>query len=77
MDKVKDTAERYSWFTHERDVELMRKCNEVAIRSIDNDSMPFGAILVDAEGKVLLEQTNDQAHIKGGGRAQRRCRGRR
>lgn len=64
MDQVKETAERYSWFTHERDVELMSKCNEVAIRSIDNGSMPFGAILVDDKGKVLLEQTNEQAKIK-------------
>jgi tRNA(Arg) A34 adenosine deaminase TadA len=64
MEKVKDTAERYSYFTRERDVELMRKCNEVAIRSINSGSMPFGAILVDDKGVVLLEQTNDQAHIK-------------
>lgn len=41
----------------------MRKTNEVALRAIDNGSLPFGAILVDDYGEILLEQSNEQGDV--------------
>jgi tRNA(Arg) A34 adenosine deaminase TadA len=40
------------------DVPLLRKSLAVARRARENGKHPFGAILVDAEGQVLLEQEN-------------------
>ena len=35
---------------------LLRKSFDVARRAHENGTHPFGAILVDADGKVLMEQ---------------------
>ncbi len=40
------------------DIALLRKSLLVARRARDHGKHPFGAILVDAEGQVLLEQEN-------------------
>ena len=39
----------------ERDEEFLRRAFDVARRSMTHGNHPFGAILVDARGKVLLE----------------------
>ena len=42
----------------DRDAHFLRRSFEVARRSMTNGNHPFGAILVDGEGKVLLEAEN-------------------
>src|SRR5438045_837691 len=42
----------------ERDAHFLRKSFEVARRAMTHGNHPFGAILVDADGKVLLETEN-------------------
>lgn len=41
-----------------KDLEFLRQAVEVARRARANGNHPFGALLVDAEGKVLLEAEN-------------------
>jgi tRNA(Arg) A34 adenosine deaminase TadA len=41
-----------------RDEEFLRRCFEVARRSMGHGNHPFGAILVDARGNVLIETEN-------------------
>jgi len=40
------------------DINYIVKCVEVSQRARNNGNTPFGAILVDSEGNVLLEQEN-------------------
>jgi len=42
----------------ERDERFLRRAFEVARRSVAHGNMPFGAILVDAAGEVVLEGEN-------------------
>ena len=42
----------------ERDAHFLRRCFDVARRSMTNGNHPFGAILVDASGLVLIECEN-------------------
>lgn len=42
----------------ERDRSYLRRAIEVANRSVAHGNMPFGAVLVDAEGDVVLEAEN-------------------
>ena len=42
----------------ERDEHFLRRCFDVARRSMTHGNHPFGAVLVDAGGKVLLEAEN-------------------
>ena len=42
----------------ERDAHFLRRAFDVARRSMTNGNHPFGAILVDAHGKVLIEAEN-------------------
>ena len=42
----------------ERDAHFLRRSFEVARRAITHGNHPFGALLVDANGKVLLEAEN-------------------
>ena len=44
--------------TSERDALFLRRSFEVARRSMSHGNHPFGAILVDKDGKVLLESEN-------------------
>lgn len=44
--------------TRERDLSYLRQALTIARRSRDNGNHPFGALLVDAEHKVLLEAEN-------------------
>ena len=41
-----------------RDEELLRRCFEVARRAMANGNHPFGAILADEAGNVLIETEN-------------------
>jgi tRNA(Arg) A34 adenosine deaminase TadA len=42
----------------ELDENFLRRCFDVARRSMANGNHPFGAILVDGDGKVMLEMEN-------------------
>jgi tRNA(Arg) A34 adenosine deaminase TadA len=42
----------------ERDEACLRRSFEVARRAVEHGNLPFGAILVDAYGKVVLESEN-------------------
>jgi tRNA(Arg) A34 adenosine deaminase TadA len=42
----------------ERDAHFLRQSFEVARRAISHGNHPFGAVLVDADGKVLIEAEN-------------------
>jgi tRNA(Arg) A34 adenosine deaminase TadA len=44
--------------TSERDEEFLRRSFEVARRAQDHGNHPFGAILVDGDGNVLIEAEN-------------------
>jgi len=39
-------------------IRLLRRCVEVSIRAKASGNHPFGALLADAQGRVLLEQGN-------------------
>lgn len=36
----------------------LRRCIELARSAVDNGNMPFGAVLVDSNGEIILEQEN-------------------
>ena len=44
-------------------IEYLRKANEVARRSCAGGNTPFGAILVDEDGQVLMEQGNAEHEL--------------
>ena len=46
------------------DIFYLKRCDEVARESITHGNTPFGAILVDGEGKILMEQEKiGRAHV--------------
>lgn len=52
------------------DIELLLAANEVAKRGCSNGKHPFGALLADAQGNILMEQENDEHEEKGTGHAE-------
>jgi len=52
-----ETARRAS-FTHEEDVAFLRRAIEVSRESREHGNTPFGAILVDENKNIVLEQEN-------------------
>jgi len=44
--------------SREDDIYFLRKAIEVSIKSREHGNTPFGAILVDPQGKILIEQEN-------------------
>lgn len=50
--------ERFHFFTHEKDVAFLRKAIAVSFESRKNGNTPFGAILSDSEGNILMGQPN-------------------
>lgn len=42
----------------EKDIELLRRCIEISQQAREHGNTPFGALLADAEGTILLEQEN-------------------
>ena len=58
--------------TAERDAHFLRRSFEVARRSLTHGNHPFGALLVDAEGNVLIETENGYMPARDGtGHAER------
>ena len=56
--------------TREQDLQLLRQAIAVSKRSRDNGNHPFGCILADANGEVLLEFENNYPIDKGPGHAE-------
>jgi tRNA(Arg) A34 adenosine deaminase TadA len=52
------TVEAHPYFTQDQHEQFMRWAIEVAARARQNGNHPFGAILVDPDGEVLLEAEN-------------------
>ena len=48
------------------DKKLLRRTAEIAHSAMENGNHPFGALLADKDGNILLEQGND---FKSGGSA--------
>ena len=55
---IGEYAERYKNITHEKDIELLRRTVEISKEARANGNHPFGALLADADGNILLEQGN-------------------
>ena len=47
-----------------RDLELLRRTIELAQQSRERGDHPFGALLADADGKILLESMNTGGTLK-------------
>ena len=57
---------RHAKFTHEEDVAFLRRAIEVSRRSREHGNTPFGAILVNEDKEIVLEQENreiSRAHL--------------
>lgn len=55
---IKNSDSRFSYFTPERDAFYLRRAIAVGEAAQKAGNHPFGAVLVDAEGSILLEQGN-------------------
>lgn len=55
---LKEYDERFSYFTAEKDAEYLREAIKVSKQAVADGNHPFGAILVDKEGNILLRQGN-------------------
>lgn len=51
---------RFSHFTREKDIELLRQAIRVGQQARDGGNMPFGAVLADDKGNILMEQGNNE-----------------
>ncbi|NLL17404.1 MAG: nucleoside deaminase [Clostridia bacterium] len=49
---------RFKNFTREKDIYYLKKAVEVSEKAIESGNNPFGAILVDLDGNILMEQGN-------------------
>ena len=58
--EIRDYDERFSKLTHDKDIELLRRTIEIAIRARQNGDHPFGCLLADENGRILMEQGNCQ-----------------
>lgn len=56
--EIKEFEQRFSAITHEKDMELLRRTFELAKEARASGNNPFGALLADAEGNILIEQEN-------------------
>lgn len=45
-------------YSQESIIQHLRSANQVALKTIESGSMPFGAVLVSPDGEVLLKQGN-------------------
>ena len=55
---LKETDARFAYFTPEKDAEYMRRAIQVAEAAKAAGNHPFGCVLVDMEGNILMEQGN-------------------
>lgn len=44
--------------SHERDIELLQRAIELARQSLARGDLPFGALLADPDGEILIEAMN-------------------
>lgn len=58
--EIKDTAERFAFFTPEKDRELLRVAIAEGVKARESGNNPFGAILVDNAGNILMRQGNTE-----------------
>lgn len=56
--------------THDDDLRLLRRSLEIAAEAREAGNHPFGALLVDDKGHVLIEAGNEFKHQKGPGHAE-------
>lgn len=56
--------------THDDDIRFLRRSIELGLEARAAGNHPFGALLVDAKGHVLIEAGNDFSHQKGPGHAE-------
>lgn len=56
--------------SREQDIAFLRRSVELGIEAREAGNHPFGALLVDADGNVLIEAGNDFVHQKGPGHAE-------
>jgi len=55
---IKAYDERFERFTPEEDEKYLRRAIAVSKMSVEHGNTPFGAILVDIDGNILMEQEN-------------------
>lgn len=55
---IQETDTRFSFFTPEKDAEYLRRAIEVGVKARNDGNNPFGAILVDNQGNIIMEQGN-------------------
>jgi tRNA(Arg) A34 adenosine deaminase TadA len=53
-----EMGSRFKNFTREKDIHYLKKAVEVSEKAINSGNNPFGAILVDMDGNILMEQSN-------------------
>jgi len=58
MSNIKEYDERFSAFNKEKDLELLRETFKIAERGRESGNNPFGALLADQNGNILIEQPN-------------------
>lgn len=56
--------------TRDDDIRFLRRSLEIAAEARANGNHPFGALLVDDAGDILIEAGNDFTHQKGPGHAE-------
>jgi len=56
--------------THDDDIRFLRRSLEIAAEARAAGNHPFGALLVDDAGHVLIEAGNEFLHMKGPGHAE-------
>lgn len=56
--EILSSAERFGFFTREKDIEYLRAAIRAGEKARQVGNHPFGAVLVDAGGNILLEQGN-------------------
>ncbi len=52
------TKDNFTFFNLDKDKEYLRRGIEISWEAVKNGNTPFGALLVDGEGKILMEQAN-------------------
>lgn len=58
--EIREYDERFAALTHETDIALLRRAIAVSREARAAGNHPFGALLADAEGNILMEQGNCQ-----------------
>ncbi len=58
--EIRTFDERFKALTPEKDLELLRRTFVIAEQARANGNTPFGALLADKDGNILLEQQNEE-----------------